>query len=342
MATYKLAELADRLGATLIGDQQAEIHGVAPLHLAEEGEASFVKSAAFLKQLSTTAASAVLLHSDWQGDCPTNALVCENPELASIELMTCFSERPRFYPGIHPTAVIAESAQLSDGVHVGAFCEIGDHVKIAAGAVIGSHVSIGAHTEIGKNSHLYSGVRCYDGVLIGDDVVVHSGAVIGADGFGLAAEKTGEWRSIPQIGGVKIGSDVVIGANTCIDRGALGDTVIETGVKLDNHIQIGHNVLIGAHTAIAACCGIAGSAVIGRHCVLAGMVGVADHVEIADHVVVTGQSGVTRNIAQSGVYSSSLSALPVARWRRIVGRLSYLDDIVKRVNLLMKGSKCDG
>jgi len=235
-----------------------------------------------------------------------------------------------FRPGVHPTAVVSPAAKVASTASIGphavveAGAMIGEGVYIGAGCYVGAHATIGAKTRL--VAHVVMGERC----VAGNDCLFHPGAVIGSDGFGFA--KDGEqWQKVPQLGRVVIGNKVEVGANTTIDRGALNDTVIGDGVKLDNQIQIAHNVRIGENTAIAACVGIAGSTIIGKRCTLGGQAGVTGHLEIVDDVHVTAGSLVTSSIAQPGVYSSSLKAEPVEKWRRNAARLHHLDEIVRRL-----------
>jgi UDP-3-O-[3-hydroxymyristoyl] glucosamine N-acyltransferase len=237
--------------------------------------------------------------------------------------------------GIHPSAQVAQSAQLAAGVRVGANAVIEDKVRIGANTVIGAGCVIERSATIGSDCHLHSNVTLAHSVRLGDRCILQSGVVIGGDGFGLVMHQK-QWRRIPQIGTVIIEDDVEIGANTTIDRGALDDTVIEQGCKLDNQIMIAHNVRIGAHTAIAACTGIAGSAIIGRYCQISGASNIHGHITIADHTVITATSFVTKGIKQSGVYSSGFPAIENKLWRRINARYKALDKLAKTVAELEK------
>jgi UDP-3-O-[3-hydroxymyristoyl] glucosamine N-acyltransferase len=236
---------------------------------------------------------------------------------------------------VHASAVVAASARIDPTAHVGALAVVGEFAQIAAQAVIGAHCSIGAHAYIGAHTrlaeHVSFGARC----SIGERGIVHAGVVIGADGFGFAAVQ-GRWEKIEQLGAVRIGDDVEIGANTCIDRGALDDTVIEDGVKLDNLIQIAHNVRIGAHTAIAAMAGVAGSARIGRHCTIGGAAGIVGHIDIVDHVHVDAGTIISRSISKPGRYSGLFPFDDNASWEKNAATLRQLHGLRERLRALEK------
>ncbi|AQZ93280.1 UDP-3-O-(3-hydroxymyristoyl)glucosamine N-acyltransferase [Halopseudomonas phragmitis] len=330
-----LSELAQLLDARLLGEGGGRITGLATLQEAGPGQLSFLANPQYRKYLATSQAEAVLLtEADAEGF-TGNALIVANPYLAYARLSHQFDPKPRPAPGIHPTAVVAEDAEVD------ASAAIGPHVVIESGAVIGPGVTlgagcfVGARSRIGEGGWLSARVTLYHDVIIGARVVIQSGAVIGAEGFGFANNK-GRWEKIAQIGGVRIGDDVEIGSNTCIDRGALADTLIGDGVKLDNQIQIAHNVQIGDHTAMAACVGISGSTRIGRHCTIAGGVGMVGHIEVCDNVFVSGMTMVTRSITEPGAYSSGTAMQPAAEWKKSAARIRQLDSLVKRVQQLEK------
>ena len=297
--SYSLAELAARVGAELRGDPERRIRGLDTLQEAGPEQLTFLANAQYRKYLAQTQAGAVLLTPADAEGFAGDALVLDNPYLAFARLSHLFDPKPVAAAGIHPSAVIAEGAQVDPSA------SIGPGVVIEAGARVGARVTVGAHSYIGARSSidedgwLAPRVTLYHDVRIGKRVVIQSGAVIGGEGFGFANNK-GVWEKIAQIGGVTIGDDVEIGANTTIDRGALSDTVIGNGVKLDNQIMIAHNVQIGDHTAMAGCCGISGSTKIGRHCMIAGGVGMVGHIEVCDNVFVTGMTMVTRSITEPG------------------------------------------
>jgi UDP-3-O-[3-hydroxymyristoyl] glucosamine N-acyltransferase len=316
--TYCLSELATRLGAELHGDPSCVISGVATLQHAKAQQISFLDNPRYRKYLANTQASAVILTSTDLALCTTNALIMDNPYLGYAKVASLFDQASKIKPGIHPTAVIAEGCVIDPT------------------ASIGPHCVIGEGTHIGAHSRLYANVTLYQGVRIGDRVIIHSGAVIGSDGFGFAQNK-GTWYKVPQLGGVIIGNDVEIGANTTIDRGALDDTIIADGVKLDNQIQIAHNVVIGAHTAIAGCVAIAGSTVIGKYCAIGGRASIAGHITITDKVMIAGGSGVSQSITEPGVYSSSIATVQAATsWNRNLMRIYQLDEMAQRLRKLEK------
>ncbi len=332
---YSLGALAEHVEATLHGDPELDIEGVAPLHLAGERQLSFLSSSAFRKHLTQTQAAAVILRAEDLDACPTAALVVGDPYLAYAKIAALLIETPAMPQGIHPSAVVADDASIADSAWIGPNSVVESGARIDEGVFIGPGCVVGAGAEIGSDSQLVANVTVCHGVVLGKRVLIHPGAVIGADGFGLANDR-GRWIKVPQLGSVRIGDDAEVGANTTIDRGALEDTVIEEGAKLDNLIQIAHNVRVGAHTAIAACVGIAGSASIGRHCTLAGGVGVVGHLEIADNVHVTGMSMVTRSITEPGVYSAGVPLEPNRQWHKNFVRFKQLDDMARRLKALEK------
>lgn len=330
---YTLSQLADAIGASVQGDANCEIHNVASIVHAKSGEISFVAEAKYEKYLTQTQASAVLVDKKLAKNCPVNALIMPNPKLGFVKLLQLL--RPQKLPpaGIHPTAVIGERCQIDSTARIGAYVVIGDDVVIGPRAVIGPSTTIGDGVKIGEDTYIYSRVTLYHEVVIGKRVILHSGAVIGADGFGLAPAQ-GQWVKIPQVGRVLIGDDVEVGANTTIDRGAMDDTVIGNGVKIDNLVMIGHNVRIGDHTAIAGCAGIAGSTVIGKHCLIGASAGINGHIEICDHVIITGFAMIQKSITQPGAYSSGTGMQTNREWHKSVIRFWQLDEIYKRLKKL--------
>jgi len=335
--THTLGDLARRLGAELQGDANCEITGLATLQEAQLGQLGFLANPVYRKYLATTQASAVIMHPDMAADYAGNKLLLANPYLGYAQLTPLFDRQPHLPQGIHPSAVIA------DGATVDATAAIGPHVMIEAGVVIGAGVEIGAgsfvgaDSVIGLRSRLNARVTVYHGVSIGEEAIIHSGAVIGADGFGFAPGKDG-WTKIHQIGGVVLGNRVEIGAGTTIDRGALGDTCLADGVKIDNQVQIAHNVQIGTNTAIAAGTGIAGSTTIGANCTIAGAVGIVGHLTIADGVHVSAMTLVTKSIKQAGSYSSGSPMMATKAWRKNAVRVGQLDKLFGRVKQLEKQS----
>jgi UDP-3-O-[3-hydroxymyristoyl] glucosamine N-acyltransferase len=334
-ATIKLGQLAEFLGATIRGPEDKEISGLATLQEAGPGQVSFLANPQYRKFLVDTQASVVLLKPADADLFAGDALLVPDPYLAYARISHLFDPKPKAVAGIHPTAIVADDAQVDPAASIGAFAVIESGARIEAGVTIGAHCFIGARSVIGEGGWLAPRVTLYHDVRIGKRVVIQSGAVLGGEGFGFANEK-GVWQKIAQIGGVLIGDDVEIGVNTAIDRGALADTRIGNGVKLDNQIQIAHNVQIGDHTAMAACVGISGSAKIGKHCMLAGGVGLVGHIEICDGVFITGMTMVTHSITEPGSYSSGTAMQPAAEWRKSAARLRKLDDMARRLQKLEK------
>jgi UDP-3-O-[3-hydroxymyristoyl] glucosamine N-acyltransferase len=334
-AAMKLGQLAEFLGATLRGEADREIDGLATLQEAGPTQLSFLANPQYRKFLATSRAGAVLLKAADAEAYAGCALVVADPYLAYARISHLFDPKPRAATGVHPSAVVAADAQVDPSASVGACAVIESGAVIGAGTTIGAQCFIGARSVIGEGGWLAPRVTLYHDVRIGQRVVIQSGAVLGGEGFGFANEK-GVWQKIAQIGGVTIGDDVEIGVNTAIDRGALADTVIGNGVKLDNQIQIAHNVHIGDHTAMAACVGISGSARIGKHCTLAGGVGLVGHIEICDNVFISGMTMVTRSITEPGAYSSGTAMQPIGEWRKSAARIRQLDDMYRRLHHLEK------
>ncbi|MBH9417756.1 UDP-3-O-(3-hydroxymyristoyl)glucosamine N-acyltransferase [Pseudomonas aeruginosa] len=333
--SYTLGQLAAHVGAEVRGDADLPIQGLATLPEAGPAQLSFLANPQYRKYLPESRAGAVLLTAADADGFAGTALVVANPYLAYASLSHLFDRKPKAAAGIHPTAIVAADAEVDPSASVGAYAVIESGARIGAGVSIGAHCVIGARSVIGEGGWLAPRVTLYHDVPIGARVSIQSGAVIGGEGFGFANEK-GVWQKIAQIGGVTIGDDVEIGANTTIDRGALSDTLIGNGVKLDNQIMIAHNVQIGDHTAMAACVGISGSAKIGRHCMLAGGVGLVGHIEICDNVFVTGMTMVTRSITEPGSYSSGTAMQPAAEWKKSAARIRQLDDMARRLQQLEK------
>ncbi|WP_439125509.1 MAG: UDP-3-O-(3-hydroxymyristoyl)glucosamine N-acyltransferase [Pseudomonas rhizophila] len=334
-ATIKLGQLAEFLGATLRGDPEKVITGLATLQEAGPAQLSFLANPQYRKYLADSRAAALLLKPADADGFAGDALIVRDPYLAYARISHLFDPKPKSAPGIHPSAVIAADAVVDPTASIGPFVVIESAARVGPGVTLGAHCFIGARCEIGEGGWLAPRVTLYHDVRIGKRVVIQSGAVLGGEGFGFAKEK-GIWQKIAQIGGVTIGDDVEIGVNTAIDRGALSDTVIGNGVKLDNQIQIAHNVQVGDHTAMAACVGISGSTRIGKHCMLAGGVGLVGHIDICDNVFLTGMTMVTHSITEPGAYSSGTAMQPAAEWRKSAARIRQLDDIARRLRQLEK------
>jgi UDP-3-O-[3-hydroxymyristoyl] glucosamine N-acyltransferase len=321
---FTLGELAVRFGLGLQGEPGLRISRVATLSHADSGALSFLANTRYRRQMESTRATAVLVGPENAADCPVAALIDPNPYLAYARIADLLHPRPPFAAGIHPSAVASANARIAATAGVGPLAVIEDDAEIGDRVFIGPGCVVQRGARIGADSRLTARVTVYPGVRIGRRCIVHAGAVIGADGFGFAPD-AGTWVKVPQVGTVQIGDDVEIGANTTIDRGAIDDTVVEDGVKLDNQIQVGHNVTIGAHSAIAGCVGISGSTTIGKRCMIGGGVGIAGHLTIADDVVVTGCSLVSASIRQAGSYSSGMPTVETRLWRRMVAHLRRLD-----------------
>jgi UDP-3-O-[3-hydroxymyristoyl] glucosamine N-acyltransferase len=334
-ATMKLGQLAEFLGATLCGDPEKNITGLATLQEAGPAQLSFLANPQYRKYLADSHAGAVLLKAADAEGYAGDALVVADPYLSYARVSHLFDPKPKAAAGIHPSAVIADDAWVDPAASIGPFAVIESGARVAAGVTVGAHCFIGARSEIGEGGWLAPRVTLYHDVRIGKRVVIQSGAVLGGEGFGFANQK-GIWQKIAQIGGVTVGDDVEIGVNTAIDRGALADTIIGNGVKLDNQIQIAHNVQVGDHTAMAACVGISGSTKIGKHCMLAGGVGLVGHIDICDNVFLTGMTMVTHSITEPGSYSSGTAMQPAAEWRKSAARIRQLDDIARRLRQLEK------
>jgi UDP-3-O-[3-hydroxymyristoyl] glucosamine N-acyltransferase len=327
---YTLGELAARFGLDAHGDADTVITGVATLARAGAGELAFLANRLYRRQLPTTAAAAVVLAEADRAAAPCPALVSRNPYADFARIAALFEPPVPVAAGIHPSAVVDPSATIAADASIGALAVVGPRSRIEAGAVVGPGSVIGEDCVVGAGTTLVARVTLVRRVVLGRRVLVHPGAVLGADGFGLAFDQ-GHWIKVPQLGGVRIGDDCEIGANTTIDRGALEDTVLEEDVRLDNQIQIGHGAHVGAHTAMAGCVAVAGSTRIGRNCLIGGAVGIVGHLEICDRVTITAMSLVTHSIRQPGEYSSGLPADASANWRRNAARFRHLDALARRI-----------
>ncbi len=328
--SFTARELAERFGLQLHGDGDARIDGVATLARAGATQLAFLANPRYRPQLDDSGAGVVVMRAgDAEGYAGT-ALVAKDPYVAFARIASIFDGSAEVASGTHPSAVVDETASVDPAAHVGPFVVIGARSRVAAGASIGPGCVIGEDCEVGEGCRLVAQVTLVMRVRLGRRVLLHPGAVLGADGFGLAMEG-GRWLKVPQLGGVRVGDDCEIGANTTIDRGALDDTVLEEDVRLDNQIQIGHNVHIGAHTAMAGCAAVAGSARIGRYCLIGGAAGVLGHLEICDRVVVTAMSLVTNSIREPGEYSSGTPLMENREWRKSAARFKQLDGMYRRM-----------
>ncbi|MBY6186949.1 UDP-3-O-(3-hydroxymyristoyl)glucosamine N-acyltransferase [Marinobacter hydrocarbonoclasticus] len=335
MTTMTLAQLASALGARLQGNGDTLIEGVATLSSANASQIAFLANSKYRSHLDSTAAGAVILSEADAEHFSGNALILANPYLGYAQVAQLLDTTPDSAEGIHPSAVVHPEATLGENVRLGA------NVVIEAGAVIGDNVQIGPGcviglgARLGNDTKLWANVTLYHGVELGAECIVHAGAVIGSDGFGYANEK-GQWVKIPQLGTVRIGDRVEIGANACIDRGALDDTLIEEGVILDNLVQIAHNDVIGAHTAIAGATVLAGSTTIGKYCIIGGNSAIAGHLTIADGTHISGMTGVTGSIKEKGLYASPPPLQEARQWRKNSVRMRQLDEMYRRLRELEK------
>jgi UDP-3-O-[3-hydroxymyristoyl] glucosamine N-acyltransferase len=337
---YSAAELAARFGLDVRGDGTRMVSGVGTLGGAGASELSFLSNSKYTAQLLSTRAGVVVLREENLADCPATALIARDPYVAYARIAALFERLPAAPAGVHPSAVVAASARVSAGASIGPCCVIEADAVVEDGAVLGPHCIIGEGCTVGAQSRLVARVTLVTRVILGRRVLVHPGAVIGSDGFGLAFD-TDHWIKLPQLGGVRIGDDCEIGANTTIDRGTLDDTVLEEDVRLDNQIQIAHNVHVGAHTAMAGCAAVAGRARIGRYCQIGGNAGVLGHLELADRVTITAKSLVTHSIREPGEYSSGVPLQENRLWRRNAARFKHLDEYARRLAALEKDKSDD-
>ncbi len=332
---FRLADLAARVGAELLGDGEVRITHADTIQDATEGAICFLANSKYRHYLPGTRASAVILRREDAAQAQVPGLISDNPYLTYARVASLLYPLADVAGGVHASAVIDPSARLDASAWVGPCAVIGKDVELQAGVRIGPGCVVEDASVIGEKSRLVANVTICSGTVIGKRVLIHPGAVIGSDGFGNANDR-GAWVKVPQIGIVRVGDDVEIGANTTIDRGALRDTVIGDGVRLDNQIQIAHNVRIGEHTAIAGCAGVAGSTTIGKYCTLGGGVGISGHLEIGDNVHFSGQSLVTRSFKEPGYYSGNLPAVPNSDWRKTIGRIRRLEKVMQRLSALEK------
>ena len=341
--TFTLAEIAKKLDAKLIipSDLDAsivelcQINSLATLAKASFGQVAFLANSKYQQHLTLTKASAVIVSPDMAEHCPVSALVMDNPYMGYAILANLLDSTPKVACGIHKSATISNDVTIGENVSIGANTVIESGAKLADNVSIGAGCFIGHGVTIGEFSTLWANITLYHDVEIGHHCLIQANTVIGSDGFGYAPVKGPyKWHKIPQLGSVIIGNHVEIGASTTIDRGALDNTEIKDGVILDNQIQIAHNVIIGENTAMAACSVIAGSTVIGKNCTIAGLVGINGHINITDNCIFTGMAMVTKDISQSGVYSSGMPAAPNKEWNKTNARVKRLDSLTKRVKEL--------
>lgn len=332
---YRIADLAQRFDLKLRGDGGASVRGVGTLASARPDQLAFLANPRYAGALAGTRAGVVVLQAGHAEQCPVPALIATDPYLAYAKIAALFEHAPAAQPGLHPSAVVEPGARVAASASIGPLCTVAAEAVIEDGAVLGPQCIVGEACTVGAQSRLVARVTLVARVRLGKRVLIHPGAVLGADGFGIANDH-GHWIKVPQLGGVRVGDDCEIGANTTIDRGALEDTVLEEDVRLDNQIQIAHNVLIGAHTAMAGCAAVAGSAKIGRHCLIGGGAGVLGHLSVADRVTITAMTLVTHSIDAPGEYSSGVPIQENRPWRRNAARFKHLDELARRVAALEK------
>lgn len=337
-ALVTLAELAQHLGAELVGDPHYQIADLATLQSAGPSHLSFIANPAYKKYLANSRAGAVLIARDLADGFSGNKLIVANPYLAYAQISQRFNPYLHCTPGIHPSAVVGKNCVLGKDICIHANAVIDDGVTLGDSVEIGPGSYVGEDSIVGSGTKLYANVTIYPGISIGKDCIFHSGCVIGADGFGFSPSPQG-WVKIHQLGGVVIGDRVEIGANTTIDRGALDNTLIGDGVIIDNLVQIGHNVQLGRNTAMAACSAIAGSTTIGENCTIAGAVGIAGHLTLVDNVHITAMSMITSSIHEPGSYSSGIPQAPTKEWRKNAARFRNLDALADRLIKLERSQK---
>lgn len=337
---FQVSQIAELLSAEIVGDPNGVITTVCKIEEGVPGGLTFLSNPKYTSYIYETKATAAIVNKDFVAEhpVPCTLIKVDNSYLAFAKLLNFYQETVMMNAkvGVSEKACVAKSAQIGEKVYVGEFASIGENVVIGNGARIYPHVCLGDNVKIGDRTVLNSGVKIYSDCVVGNDCIVHAGAVIGADGFGFAAQD-GSYLKIPQIGNVVIGNNVEIGANTCIDRATMGSTVIEDNVKIDNLVQIAHNVTVGEGTGMAAQVGIAGSAKVGKHCILAGQVGVAGHITVEDEVVVGAQAGVSHSVTK-GMYLGS-PAIPLSEERKLIVYRRKLPEIYKQVKDLQKNKE---
>jgi len=334
----KLGDLATKLGCELRGDADVQIESVASLHNAHSSSLSFLSSPAFKQQLASTKAAAVILRAEDAELCPTACLISDNQYASYARMAAEICPAPKYKPGVHASATISATATVAASAHIAASAVVGDRSIIGERSYVGPGSVVGPDCEVGDDCRFIANVTVVRSVVMGARCLLHPGVVIGTDGFGNAQTPEG-WVKVPQLGGVRVGDDVEIGANTAIDCGSIDDTVIEDGVRIDNLVHIAHNVKIGEHTAIAAQSCFAGSVTIGKRCMFSGNSGSTGHVTICDDVIVSILGMITKDITEPGVYASSWPAEPVRDWNRSVARVRRLDSLNDRVKKLEKDAK---
>ncbi|WP_188150194.1 UDP-3-O-(3-hydroxymyristoyl)glucosamine N-acyltransferase [Teredinibacter waterburyi] len=334
-STFNLQQLAEHLACEFVGDASYEVNAVAPVEVATRSDLTFVAQERLLKLLAECNAGIVLLNPAHESDFSGNKLLVTDPYLAYAKLSKLFDMRVARNQGVHPSAVVSSSAKIAPTAAVSANCVVGDNVEIGENTELYPGCVIGDGVVIGARCLLHANVTLYADVILGNDVIIHSATVIGSDGFGFSPSKDG-WIKIHQLGRVRIGNRVEIGANTAIDRGALTDTEIGDGVIIDNQVHLAHGVKVGRNTAIAGCVGVAGSTVIGENCTIAGMVAINGHISIADNTHFNGGTVVTKGNTEAGVFASTTPLQDVRSWRKNSVRYTQLDEMASRIRKLEK------
>ncbi|NVJ48790.1 MAG: UDP-3-O-(3-hydroxymyristoyl)glucosamine N-acyltransferase [Gammaproteobacteria bacterium] len=334
MTGYQLSDIASKIGATVKGDAACRVFAINTIQDAKSGDIAFLSNPKYQAFLTSTQASALILAPDMAETYSGNALVMDNPYLGFAKVAQLLDTTPDLASEQHSRAVIAASAKIDPSAKIAANVVIEEGASIAADVQIGANCVIGKGSSIGTGTRIYPNVSIYHGVTIGARGIIHSGSVIGSDGFGFANER-GAWVKIPQLGGVVIGDDFECGANCTIDRGAIRDTVIGNDVKLDNMCHLAHNVQFGSHSAMAAYSGVAGSSSVGEYCTISGRVTILGHIELADGVHITAGSQVSKSL-EKGAYSSGTPLMPNREWKRSVARMRQLDDMARSIKQLEK------
>jgi UDP-3-O-[3-hydroxymyristoyl] glucosamine N-acyltransferase len=335
---FSAQQIAALLGGKITGDANRKVSDVASIESAHEGQLSFLCDAKYLPHLSTTGASVVLMTESiaFEGETSATIIRVENARAAMGQLLTLVAKAMNpAKRGIEQPSYISEGVAVPEDAYVGAFAYIGKNVQLGKGVQIYPHVYIGDNVKIGDNTILYSGVKIYYNCLVGSDCILHAGVVVGSDGFGFEPDAKGVNQKLPQIGNVIIEDDVEIGANTTLDRAMMGSTIVRRNAKIDNLVQVAHNVEVGESTFLCSQVGIAGSSKVGAHCILAGQVGVAGHLEIADNCVFGAQSGIPSSVRKPGMYQGS-PIIDAMNWRRSVVGFKQLPDLMKRLQNLEK------
>lgn len=333
---YTLQQLAELLGLKVRGDLQLLVHRPSSMLLADKHSVCRFTDPRYVDQLKSCAAGVIMLAPQHADKAPAAAtlLLSDQPEQHWLQLLRLFAKSHKASAGVHPTAIIGAGCRIDPSASIGANCVLGEGVSIAAGVILAAGCQLGDAVSIADDCELQPRVVIYEAVQLGQRVRIHAGTVIGADGFGNLPDAAGHWQKIPQLGSVRIGSDVEIGANCTIDCGALEDSIIGDGVRIDNLVHLGHNVVVGAHTAIAAASIVAGSVQIGAHCMIGGGCSIGGHLQIADRVILTATSAVSKSIPEPGVYSSGQPVQARSSWHKSVIHYRNLDKIVKRVKKL--------